>query len=423
MTTTVFDPVLVASYFCKKEPEGGVGPILAEKLAKVPDLQLKAIREEEEARIYRSDDGRSRLDWFARENVEVTRLSLANFGESSPQAWFQLGAIVQGLFGGALASAAQGGPFGISFLYWATVEDGTNLLEILQEGTKVRPDQSLFSCHLPCGELWEVNERGSDGVRLLEYALLSPKSLTSVARDKFVYSAKYGFTWLQLHLHEGYSQVDEYQQLRTALLAARERLERESLVVLRTGSQAEQLSRLGRQLAENLEMKIRVDGLLNKLRLALVNYGEHYQLLEPVDDRCFALHRERLERAIQRVEWDLSYCNATVENVGPSLEIQRGAQVSQIERLGFILEVSVVVVAAFATYNTFMDIWSTAVVDSGLRLPHPLLRIELALMIAATLPLSLYWWLLRRRRQAIIVSLFALAAIIVAVVSTLFANM
>jgi hypothetical protein len=422
VATTVFDPVLTASYFYKKEPDSGIGAILTDKLAKVSDLQLKPIREAEDVRIYRSDDGRCRLDWFSREDVEVTRLSLASFGESSPTTWSQLGAIVQGLIGGALASADQGGPFGASLLYWATVDDEADLLEILQEGTRVRSDQPLFSCHLPYGGLWEVDERNSDGVRLLEYALLSPKSLAGQARDEFVRSSKYGFTWLQLQLHRGYNQVDEYRQLRTALLSARAGLERESLTVLRAGSQAEQLNRLGRQLAKNLEMKIRVDGLLNKLRLALVNYGEHCQLLEPENDRCLALHRDRLERAIQRVEWDLSYCNATIENVGPSLEIQRGEQVSQIERLGTILEVSVVVVAAFAAYHTFISIWSMSVEGSGLRLPHPLIRIELSLMMAATLPLSIYWWLMKRRRHAVIVSLLVLAAIVLAVASTLFTN-
>lgn len=422
MPITVFDPVLVASYFSRRKPEGGIGPILVEKLSKVPDLQLKGILETEESRFYRSDDGRCRLDWFVREDVELTRLSLGSSGESSPQAWFQLGYIAQGLLGGALASADRGKPFGISLLYWATIDDGVDPLEVLREGGKVRTDQSIYSCCLPYGDLWEVDERRSDGMRVLEYVLLSPKSQAHQARDKFVQSSKYGFSWLQLHLHKGYIQLDEYQQLRTALLAARGGLERESLVVLRTGSHAEQLNRLGRQLAENLEMKIRVDGLLNMLRLALVNYDENCKLLEPREDRCFALHRERLERAIQRVEWDLSYCNATIENVGPSLEIQRGEQVSQVERLGSILEVSVVIVAAFATYQTFMDIWSMVVEGSGMHLPHPLLRIEVALMVSATLPLSVYWWMIRRYRQAAIISLLALISIILAVATTLFAN-
>jgi hypothetical protein len=423
VATIIFDPVLVASYFYKSESDGGIGPILAKKLTKVPDLQLKEIRTTEEAHIYRSDDGRCRLDWFSREGAEVTRLALGSSGESSPQAWFQLGAIVQGLIGGAIASTGQGRPFGISLLYWAKVDDGADPAGILQEGTKVRSDQYLFSSRLPYGQLWEVDERSSDGVRLLEYAFLSPKELAGRARDNFVFSSKYGFTWLQLHLHQGYRRLDEYQQLRLALLNAREKLERESLVVLRTGSQAEQLDRLGRQLAENLEMKMQVDGLLNKLRLALVNYGEHCQLLEPEEDQCLALHHERLERAIQRVELDLSYYSATIESVGPSLEIQRGAQVSQIERLGFILEVSVVVVAFFAVYHTFMNIWSMAVEGGGLRLPHPLIRIELALMVAVTLPLSIYWWMLKRRGRAVITTLLAVVAMLAAVLGTLFANL
>jgi hypothetical protein len=423
MAITIFDPVLVASYFYKNEPGGGIGPILVDKLAKVSDLQLKEVRTTEDARAYRSDDGRCRLDWFAREDAEVTRLSLTSPGESSPDAWFQLGAIVQGLIGGAIASTGQGEPFGVSLLYWAKVDSETDLSEILREGTKVRPEQYLFSCRLPYGQLWEVDERNSNGVRLLEYAFLSPKELAGRARDGFVFSSRYGFTWLQLYLHQGYSRLDEYRQVRTVLLGAREKLERESLVVLRAGSRAEHLDRLGRQLAENLEMKMQVDGLLNKLRLALVNYSEHCQLLEPRDDQCFALHRERLERAIQRVELDLSYYNATIESVGPSLEIQRGAQVSQIERLGFIMEVSVVVVAAFATYHTFISIWNMAVEGGNLLLPHPLLRIELALVIAATLPLCIYWWMMKRRARAIIVTLLAVAAMLAAAVITLSVNL
>lgn len=397
----------------------------------------------------RADGTHCRLDYCLVADTHLLRLVLIRPGAHTPVAWNELTGLLNEAAELVWSHADYPRPwaatrFHLGLLSPRAASQEAERLACAPEGPALDTRAAGHLDRTPFGWLGEASDqqavlRGTPA-HLRCLLLLTPEDRAAEVRAKFLGPMDQGPTRIELYLHkalhharlygEPVSSADRLLPAKSArddLEGTRQALEAASQKALATLAASQ--VRLHRAALESvagtlilfLTQKGRAEVLLNSLETNLHMVREHMDRVR-LQSSLYERHVRRLERRCEQIRTDLRYAEATLSAVQTIQDIERGEEAMRLDRSSFLLSGAAAVLAGVAIFNSFIDIWGQTVAGTGLALPAPWLRVVLGLAAAVGAPFAAYWVAERRLGRAVLALAVVLAAVALAVVSTMWAN-
>ena len=337
------------------------------------------------------------------------------------------------LSGGSLVQ-----PWGLTRLFYASlVGRGSSLglieaqqaLQAVLDGspTPTAPDTT------PYGWLWLVKESwgewdGGQRIWMRDLLLLTPEDRSEKVRSYFIQPFGSGLSRIELYLQKSKHHARQYEGISAHLNRAMVTLQNEmaghlgGLDFSKIYREPVELERISQYLMRFLGQKAAVEILLNSLRNNFIDFQEHLDLVK-LDNPLYEQEKRALARQIEQIESDLQNAQVIQDSTYALQDIQRAAEGSRFEHASYLLGVTAALLAGIGLFNSFLEIWSLALENSGLQLPAPWLRIVLSLLASVVIPLGAIYLVGRKKKQAIVMLLVSLLSVAAMVLSTILVNL
>jgi hypothetical protein len=386
-------------------------------------------------------DIRARLDWTLAHDTHLTRFNLLLPGNEAQSPWKELQSHLEEGLVTPIDQIPQ--PWASTLVYTAVAPPGirqSDLENILCDPQLLGPETiSASHCDLtPFGWLWFLGQGkvdskpgfpwGNAGLWSRKLTYVIPEDRRQAVDRVFFDPLTQGLTRIELYLHKGLHHSRQYESVRWKMEESRIDLQENMLNALQgvdfqqIHEEHEPLEEISARLLRFLTQKAQIEILLNSLRANRNAFVDHLGRVK-LDCQVYQIQNDHLERQIEQLESDLQMAQVVSESTYTFQNIQRGIEASRMERAGMLMSAAATVLVGLAIFNSFLDIWSLAVVDTGLALPHPLVRLLISLATAIFLPLGTLWAVQRRKLHAILALSAGFLAISIAILSTIWVNL
>ena len=367
----------------------------------------------------------------------MVRLCLAISGQETEARWEQLKHAQDKILGNFLGSETNAIPWAISMLYSATVPvtSGRSQLTTLHQelvSTYGEPGGMAEPDSTPYGWLWRVADdtrsfRHDKETWCRDLLLLVPNDRAVWVLDNFVDPFQHGFSRIELHLQKCKHHAHQHESIRLQLNEAIRTLQQEMVKHLgamdfgRLHEKPQGLERIAWHLMRFLAQKAAVEILLNSLRNNYAAYSEHLAIAQ-LETPIYAVEGERVLRRIEQMESDLRNANVIQESTYAFQDLQRSAEAGRFERASYLLGGTAAFLAGISLFNSFLEVWSLAIENSGWVVPVGWLRIVLSLSASVSIPVAVAFVIARKKVPAIISILVSLAVIAAMILGTVLVN-
>jgi hypothetical protein len=307
--------------------------------------------------------------------------------------------------------------------------DARQTLQALMDGSpsSTTPDTT------PYGWLWIMNEgweKLNNGHRFWarDLLLLTPEDRYTKVRSYFIQPFVSGLSRIELYLHKSKHHARQYEGISANLNRAMVTLQNEmaghlgGLDFSKIYREPVELERISHYLMRFLGQKAAVEILLNSLRNNVIDFQEHLDLVK-LDNPLYVMEKEKLARQIEQIESDLQNAQVIQDSTYALQDIQRAAEGSRFEHASYLLGVTAALLAGISLFNSFLDIWSLTLENSGWQLPASWLRILLSLLASVAVPLGAIYLVGRKKKHAAVMLLVSLVSVAAMVLSTILINL
>ena len=285
----------------------------------------------------------------------------------------------------------------------------------------------------PYGWFWMIKEdwgKLEDGHRFWgrDLLLLTPEDRSEKVKSYFIQPFASGLSRIELYLQKSKHHARQYEAISANLNRAMVTLQNEmtghlgGLDFSKIYREPVELERISQYLMRFLAQKAAVEILLNSLRNNFIEFQEHLELVK-LDNPLYELDKCKLERQIEQIESDLQNAQVIQDSTYALQDIQRAAEGSRFEHASYLLGVTAALLAGIGLFNSFLDIWSLALENSGWQLPASWLRILLSLLASIAIPLAAIYLVGRKKKHATVMILVSLVSVAVMVLSTILTNL
>jgi hypothetical protein len=368
----------------------------------------------------------------------MLRLSLSLIEPNASDYWQRLHEAWAMLQHDHLSGASEVKPWGLTRLFHASLVgrgsssgliDAQQALQALlnETLTSIAPDPTSY------GWLWLVKE-GWDGLEgghrfwKRDLLLLTPEDRSEKVRAYFIQNFVSGLSRIELYLHKSKHHARQYEGISANLNRAMMTLQNEmaghlgGLDFSKIYREPVELERISQYLMRFLGQKAAVEITLNSLRNNLIDFQEHLDLVK-LDNPLYELEKNKLARQIEQIESDLKNAQVIQDSTYALQDIQRAAEGSRFEHASYLLGVTAALLAGISLFNSFLDIWSLTLENSGWQLPASWLRILLSLIASVAIPLGAIYLVGRKKIHAVGMLLVSLLSVAAMVLSTILINL
>lgn len=285
----------------------------------------------------------------------------------------------------------------------------------------------------PYGWFWMLKEdwdglAEAPGYWQRDFLLLTPEDRSEKVDSYFTQPLASGFSRIELYLQKSKHQARQYEVVRLRLNQAMLTLQNEMNSLLggldfsKIYREPVELERISQYLMRFLAQKAAVEITLNSLRSNFVDLQEHLELVK-LNNPFYEDEKIKISRQIEQIECDLQNAQVIQDSTYALQDIQRAAEGSRFEHASYLLGVTASLLAGISLFNSFLDIWSLTLENSGWQMPASWLRILLSLLASIAIPMAAIYLIGRKKKGALITILISLLSIASMVLSTIMINL
>lgn len=304
--------------------------------------------------------------------------------------------------------------FGASILYWGFLDteiDKSSEIEIIENELGLKTEQST---ELKQGVLWLIKDYNQKS-KAIEYAIFSPK--LNLKKRKFILKIIHLLMPIELSAHIQRDQIKHYKNHRDELLGFMEKLNKETLNMLKafniksSESPHKELDKLSKEYSSFVGMVSWTNNILNTAQIELSNYKELADKISKEKNEIFEKQLRNFEKEIEQVRYDLNYCDSTTKNANTGLELLRVADSARMQKQGLIQQAALTVIEVVFVFYYSLGVWHFVVAESVWEHIAPLGKLGFGFTLATTVPLFAHLLVEKRWKYSAACLAFILIAV------------